>query len=269
VPHSYFSGEPLVLAHRGASGYAPDHTLPALEMAFEQGADAIEVDVHLSRDGHPVLHHGGDLSENTEGRGPVNEYTLDQLRQFDAGYLFSSDDGTSYPYRGKGQQITTLAEALTTFPQARFNLDVKERRAARPTRELIDRHGAGDRVLIASWYSWQRAPALRGYPGPCSITMDQMLPFLLLHWTRLDGLWDARIDAMQLPERHWGLRVVTPRLIERAHRLGMRVHVWTVDEETDMDRLLDWGVDGIITNKPDLAVKARARHLGQPREINA
>ncbi len=136
MPHSYFSGEPLVLAHRGASGYAPDHTLPALEMAFEQGADAIEVDVHLSRDGHPVLHHGGDLSENTEGRGPVNEYTLDQLRQFDAGYLFSSDDGTSYPYRGKGQQITTLAEALTTFPQARFNLDVKERRAARPTREL-------------------------------------------------------------------------------------------------------------------------------------
>jgi glycerophosphoryl diester phosphodiesterase len=238
-------------------------------MAFEQGADAIEVDVHLSRDGHPVLHHGGDLSENTEGRGPVNEYTLDQLRQFDAGYLFSSDDGTSYPYRGKGQQITTLAEALTTFPQARFNLDVKERRAARPTRELIDRHGAGDRVLIASWYSWQRAPALRGYPGPCSITVDQMLPFLLLHWTRLDGLWDARIDAMQLPERHWGLRVVTPRLIERAHRLGMRVHVWTVDEEADMDRLLDWGVDGIITNKPDLAVKARERHLGQPREINA
>jgi glycerophosphoryl diester phosphodiesterase len=89
-----------------------------------------------------------------------------------------------------------------------------------------------------------------------------MLGFLLLHWTRLDGLWDARIDAMQLPERHWGMRVVTPRLIERAHELGMRVHVWTVDEEADMHRLLNWGVDGIITNKPDLAVKARARHLG-------
>ncbi len=262
MPHSFFSGEPLVLAHRGASGYAPDHTLPALEMAFEQGADAIEVDVHLSRDGHPVLHHGGDLSENTEGRGPVSDYTLEQLQQFDAGYLFSRDGGACYPYRGKGHQITTLAEALTTFPHARFNLDIKERRAARPARELIDRQRAGDRVLIASWYSWQRAPALPGYPGPRSVTLDQMLGFLLLHWTRLDGLWGARIDAMQLPERHWGMRVVTPRLIERAHELGMRVHVWTVDEEADMHRLLNWGVDGIITNKPDLAVKARARHLG-------
>jgi glycerophosphoryl diester phosphodiesterase len=231
-------------------------------MAFEQGADAIEVDVHLSRDGHPVLHHGGDLSENTEGRGPVSDYTLEQLQQFDAGYLFSRDGGACYPYRGKGHQITTLAEALTTFPHARFNLDIKERRAARPARELIDRQRAGDRVLIASWYSWQRAPALPGYPGPRSVTLDQMLGFLLLHWTRLDGLWGARIDAMQLPERHWGMRVVTPRLIERAHELGMRVHVWTVDEEADMHRLLNWGIDGIITNKPDLAVKARARHLG-------
>jgi glycerophosphoryl diester phosphodiesterase len=89
-----------------------------------------------------------------------------------------------------------------------------------------------------------------------------MAAFLLLHWLRLDGLWGVEIDALQLPESYWGLRVLTPRLVERAHAQGMRVHVWTVDSEADMDRLLDWGVDGIITKKPDLAVKARTRHLG-------
>lgn len=137
------------------------------------------------------------------------------------------------------------------------------RRAAPATRQLIDRLGAGDRVLLASWYSWQRAPAVRDWPGPRSATLDQMLAFMLLHWTRTDALWSRRVDALQLPERHWGLPVITPRLVERAHRLGMRVHVWTVDDEADMQRLLDWGVDGIVTKRPDRAVKARELHLGK------
>lgn len=250
----------MVLAHRGASGYAPEHTLEALRIALEQGADAIEADVHLSSDGHPVLHHSGELSENTEGQGAVKRRTLDELRSFDAGYRWTPDGGATFPYRGQGHRILTLAEALQAFPDAKFNLDIKERRAALATRRLIDRHGAGERVLLASWYSWQRAPALRGYPGPRSITLDQALGFMLLHWARLDRLWGRRVDALQVPESHWGLRVVTPRLVERAHRLGMRIHVWTVDLESDMDRLLDWGVDGIITKKPDLAIRARTRH---------
>ena len=260
MPHHYFQNEPMILAHRGASAYAPDHTLPAMHMALEQGADAIEVDVHLSRDGHPVLHHGGDLSENTEGSGPLGAYTLSDLRDFDAGYRFSPDGGASFPYRGKGHTMVTLAEALEAFPGVRFNLDIKERRAARAARRVIDDFDAGERVLLASFYSWQRAPALRGYTGPRSITLDQMLGFMLLHWTRLDALWPKRLDALQVPESHWGVRVVTRRLIQRAHRLGLRVHIWTVDDEPDMQRLLDWGVDGIITKKPDLAVQVRARH---------
>lgn len=251
----------MILAHRGASAYAPDHTLEALRIALEQGADAIEADVHLSSDGHPVLHHGGDLSENTDGSGPVGRYSLSELRRFDAGHRYTPDGGLSFPYRGTGQSILTLAEVLNEFPNTRFNLDIKERRAAEPTRRVIDEHGAGDRVLIASWYSWQRAPALGDWKGPCSATLDQMLAFMLMHWTRTDGFWGKRVDALQLPERHWRLRVVTPRLIERAHSLGMRVHVWTVDQEADMERLLDWGVDGIVTKRPDTAARARERYL--------
>jgi glycerophosphoryl diester phosphodiesterase len=260
--HSYFDGEPLVLAHRGASAYAPDHTLKAIELAIEHGADVIEADVHLSRDGQPVLHHSGDLAENTEETGPLKARTLDELRRLDAGFRFTRDGGANFPYRGAGHRIITLAEALESFPDTRFNLDIKKRRAAVPTRQVINGHGAADRVLIASFYSWQRSPALVGYRGLRSVTQDQMLAFMLLYWTRLDGLWTANVDAFQVPETHRGLRVVTPRLVRRAHQLGIRVHVWTVDDESDMDRLLSWGVDGIITKKPDLAVRARARALG-------
>jgi glycerophosphoryl diester phosphodiesterase len=262
-PHPYFAGEPLVLAHRGASGYAPDHTARALELAIQQGADAIEADLHLSRDGHPVLHHSGELSENTDASGPLEARTLDELRRLDAGYRFTPDGGASFPHRGEGHRIITLAEALELLPDTRFNIDIKVRRAAVPAREVIDRHRAGERVLLASWYSWQRSRALAGYPGPCSATMDQIFGFMLLYWARLDALWRARIEAFQLPETHWGMRVITRRLIRHAHRLGIRVHVWTVDDEADMDRLLGWGVDGIITKKPDLAVRARARALGR------
>lgn len=252
----------MVLAHRGASAYAPDHTVAAIHLAREQGADAIEADVHLSRDGHPVLHHGGDLSENTDGAGPIGRYRLTELKEFDAGYRWSPDGGKTYPYRGTGQRIIALSEALAAFPDTRFNLDIKERRAASATRKVIDDHDASRRVLLASFYSWRRSPALYAYPGPRSITLDQMMGFLLSHWTRLRIFRVPKVDALQIPERYMGLRVLTPRLIERAHRLGMKVHVWTVDHESDMERLLDWGVDGIVTKKPDLGVQVRRRRRG-------
>jgi glycerophosphoryl diester phosphodiesterase len=271
MSRSFFSERPMVLAHRGASAYAPDNTLTAIRLALEQGADAIETDVQVTRDGHPVLHHGGDLSENTEGSGPITRYTLAELRRFDAGHRWSPDGGASFPFRGRGERIVTLAEALEAFPEARFNLDIKDRSAAVPTRRVIDAHDAADRVLLASFYSWQRGPALRGYRGPRSVTLDQMLLFMPLHWARLDGLWALlarlsalRVDAFQVPERFRGIRVVTPRLVERAHRLGLRVQVWTVDDEADMQRLLDWGVDGIITKRPDVAVRLRGRRAGAP-----
>lgn len=210
-----------------------------------------------------MLHHSGELSENTDASGPLAARTLDELQRLDAGFRFSPDGGSSFPFRGTGQRIISLAEALDTFPDVRFNLEIKERRAALPTRELIDRHKASERVLLAFWYSWRRRSALAGYRGPCSASMDQMLVFMLLHSARLDGLWRARIDAFQLPETHRGMRVITPRLVRRAKKLGIRTHVWTVDDESDMNRLLGWGVDGIITNKPDLAVGVRARVVGR------
>ncbi len=257
-----------MLAHRGASGYAPEHTLTAFQLALEQGADVIEVDSHLTSDGHPVLHHSGDLAETTDQTGRISDHTLDGLQSVDAGHLWSFDHGRTHPYRGKGERIPSLAEALEAFSSARFNIEIKDRRAARAVRRVIDEHHASERVLIASWFTWRRAPALHAYTGPRSVTMDQMLPYMLLHWARLDALWVPKVDAFQIPERHFGLRVVTPRLVQRAHQNGLRVHVWTIDIEADMERLLDWGVDGIVTKKPDVAAQARARYLGRDSAHN-
>ncbi len=223
----------------------------------------IEVDVHATRDGHPVLQHSGELSETTDGSGPIHRYTLAELQKLDAGYVWSPDGGRTHPFRGKGERIPTLAEVLRAFPEARINIDVKERRAARPTRRVIDEHGAAERVLLAAWFSWRRSPALRDYPGPRSVTMDQMLAYMPLFWTRTDSLWRPPVDAFQLPERRFGLRVVSPRLIRSAHRNGIRVHVWTVDDPKDMLRLLGWGADGIVTRRPDVAVEARKRYLSR------
>ncbi len=262
----FFSGEPLVLAHRGASAYAPDHTLTAVRLALQQGADVIEADINMTRDGHPILHHSGELSENTEAHGPIRRRTLREVQALDAGYVWSSDGGRTHRYRGKGERIHTLDLMLETFPDTRFNLEIKDRPAAEATRRVVDRHAAHRRVLLAAWFSWRRARALRGYRGPCSVTQDQMLAYMLLYWTRTDRLWQPAVDVFQLPETYHGIRVVTPRLISRAHQHGIRIHVWTVDREDDMDRLLGWGVDGIVTKRPDVAVRARARYLGQRLE---
>lgn len=209
------------------------------------------------------MHHSGDLSENTEGRGPIRRFTLSEIQELDAGYTWSSDGGRTQEYRGKGERVCTLDQMLETFPDARFNLEIKDGRAARATRRVIDRHNAHQRVLLASWYSWRRAPALSGYSGPRSVTSDQMAAYIFLVWTRTDRLWQPPVDVLQIPESYYGIRLVTPRMIRRAHGHGLRVHIWTVDREPDMDRLLDWGVDGIVTKRPDVAVRARARYLGR------
>lgn len=260
-PHPFFRGEPLILAHRGASAYAPDHTLTAFSRAIDDGADVLEVDAHVSADGHAVLHHSGELAENTEGEGPVRRHTLAALKELDAGYRWSPDGGRSFPYRGQGERIPTFAEALEVFPETRFNVDIKSRAAAPAVRRTIEVRQASDRVLLASWYSWRRWPIVRGYTGPRSATLDQMLAYMLLYWSRLDRLWAPPVDAVQVPERYYGIELVTPRLVRRLAEHGIRVHVWTVDDESDMRRLLEWGVQGLVTNRPDLAVRVRKRYL--------
>ncbi len=144
---------PLAFAHRGGSGLAPENTLVAYENGLALGADALELDIHTTRDGQIVVIHDDTIDRTTDGVGLVATYTLDELRRFDAGYRFTADGGQTYPYRGQGVTIPTLREVFTRFPDVRVNIDLKQ---DTPTSaalfwELLQAMDAADRVLVGAF----------------------------------------------------------------------------------------------------------------------
>jgi glycerophosphoryl diester phosphodiesterase len=216
------------------------------------GADVLELDVHLSRDGLLVVCHDPDLRRVSGDEGRIRELTLAELRQVDAGALWQTEDG-SRPYAGKGLTLLTLEELFTALPDAPMNVDIKvpQREAAEQAGELIRRYRRQDRTVVASFIPKQlrrirqKAPDITSSAGPRDVRL-----FYLLSRLGLERLASERIPYLQVPERHGRLRLVTPRFIRAAHAAGREVHVWTVNSEEDMRRLISLGVDGIITDYP-------------------
>lgn len=252
---AYLAGAPLLIAHRGGSALAPENTLLAFRRAIEWWrADILELDVHATRDGEVVVLHDDTVDRTTDGRGAVAALTLAELRALDAGYRFTPDGGATFPFRGRGITIPTLREVLTEFPRARVNVEIKAGAAQAPLLRLLTDAGDPSRVLIAAGERGNRA-RFTHYPGPVSAAGSELKWFYGLHLARAARLFRPRVDAFQMPEWYGGRRVLTPRFVRDAHRLGLAVHVWTVDDEADMRRLLAWGVDGLITDRPDVAAR--------------
>lgn len=259
----YLAGAPLLMAHRGGAALAPENTLPAFQQAVDWwGSDVLELDVQPTRDGEAVVLHDDTLDRTTDGRGLVADRSLGELRTLDAGYRFSPD-GASYPYRGLGIRIPTLEEVLAAFPGYRINVEIKDSRVQERAREVIVAAGATGRALVAASDRRHRA-SFRGYTGALSASEQELRVFHLLHRSRLAPLFRPRIDALQLPLRHRGAVVVSPRLIRDAHAHNLAVHVWTVDATEEMARLLEWGVDGIVTDRPDRLARVLHEAVGRP-----
>jgi glycerophosphoryl diester phosphodiesterase len=254
VTHRWFEGatRPRVLAHRGlltaedvAHGIA-ENSFAAVAAAHAAGAQYIESDCHLTADGTVVLFHDDDLSRVTGDPRRVADVTAKEL---DA--LMAARGG-----------LITLAQALDTFPTVRFNLDVKARDAASEVGRIVAPHA--QRVLLTSFSDERRRAALaaaekagrgiRPATSAGSATIARVLAGLSMRSSRLVGRAQAGIDALQVPARHGRLRIVTPRLIAAAHRHGVEVHVWTVNDAADMRRLVAMGVDGLVTDRSDLAL---------------
>jgi glycerophosphoryl diester phosphodiesterase len=256
--------KPLFFAHRGGSGLAPENTLPAFERGVAFGADALELDIQTTREGEIVVIHDPTVDRTTNGVGPVVSYSLDELRQFDAGYRFSLDDGQTYPYRGQGIVIPTLREVFERFPTLRVNIDLKESSPGRERRlwELIQEYQAEDRVLVAS--GDVHLPIIRfrqltaGRVATSASEREIRLVFFATKARATRWLHPA-YDALQVPETHRGTLIVSRALVEAAHRLGLDVHVWTVDERGAMERLLALGVDGLMTDLPDVLADVLSR----------
>jgi glycerophosphoryl diester phosphodiesterase len=253
----------LLVAHRGGAGLAPENTLTAFQQALERwGADMLELDVRATADGAVVVIHDATVDRTTDGSGAVRALRLEAVRELDAGHRFVGPDGAE-SFRGRGVRIPLLQEVLESFPRARLNVEIKAREAARPTLEVVRRLGATDRVLIAAEFESNRRDA-RGYEGPWGASRSQMGPFWLLHRTPFSPWVTPRADAFQVPVRWKGLPVVTRRFVEEAHRRNVPVHVWTVDDPDEMRWLLDLGVDGIQSDRPDVLARVLSEETGRP-----
>lgn len=248
---SFLAGSPMLVAHRGGAHLAPENTMAAFRIALDDWeADLLEVDARLSRDGRVVLIHDALVDRTCDGTGEVSDLDWADLEVLDAGYHFSDLHGQD-SFRGRGVRIPLLDEVLEAFPTARLNLEAKVAEVAKPMVDLIRRHSAEDRVLIAAERERARRGA-RGYPGPWGASRGQIFAFWLRARTGYSGGYRPRFDILQVPEVWNGIRVVTPAFVKAAHAINVPVQVWTVDDEVDMRRLLEWGVDGIQTDRPDI-----------------
>lgn len=263
MEREYTRARPVVLAHQGASGHAPSNTLEAFRLALEQGADILELDVHLTRDGVVVVSHDETIDRMSNGSGEIRSMSLAELRQYDFGYRFTPDKGQSYPYRGKGVTIPTLEEVFQAFPGVPVNIEIKQEEPAMEAQvwELIQRYQMEERTMIAAFPSgpMKRWKALAGERVASSPPVSHMYGFTALYLTRLDRLYAPQYDAFQVPvEQSAGpitMKFATPRFIALANRLNMVVHFWTINDEGEMRRLFELGAHGVITDYPDRAVK--------------
>ncbi len=254
---------PIVMAHRGGQGLWPPNTLFAHQQAIDLGVDVLELDIHRTADGVLVVRHDPTVDATTNGHGFIRDMTLEEIQALDAGYTWTGDGGQTYPFRNQGITVPTLEEVLNTFPKTRLNIDIKpeEPMVVAPFCRLLKETHSLERVLVGSFHDTQ----LRLFRQLCpqvatAAGVTETLLFFGLVNALLADAYQGHAEVFSIPEYQGRLHVVTPRFIRQAHKHQMQVHVWTVNELADMRRLLDWGVDCLITDYPDrlLAVLGRS-----------
>lgn len=236
-----------IYAHRGASAELPENTLPAFERALDLGCDALETDVHLTRDGQVVVHHDATGRRLSRDERKIADLDLDAVRRLDV---------------GRGLHPPTLEEVLDSFPGVHVNIDIKahSREAAKAVVELVGRRGDERRVLLTSVDDAViRYVRAAGYAGDVGVgkagaLMVLATPASLLRVSARAG-WVGR-QALQIPWRYKGVRFDRRRLLDRGHAAGLRVDYWTVNEPAIARRLVELGADGIMTDDPRRVVAA-------------
>jgi len=268
--HPYFDvPTPTVIGHRGAAGEQPENTLASFARAAADGAVILESDVHSTRDGALVLIHDDELERTTDGAGRVADHTLAELQQLDAGYHFCPAGHPGYPERGRGHRIPLLEEALRAFPALRFNLEIKERIPAliEGTVALVRRLGREDSVLLAAAEDDTMADlrahmAATGSRAAVGASAGDVLG--VVRAALAGEPPPAGPMALQIPPGFGSHPLVTRELIDYAHAHDLVIHVWTINDPEEMERLLDLGVDGVMSDFPGrvaavVARRARAR----------
>ncbi len=251
-------GVVLNIAHRGARRIRPEHTLLAYEQALADGADVLELDLHATSDGVIVVMHDDTIDRTTDGTGAIKDMTFAELRTYDAGYDFTSDDGMTFPYRGMELVVPTLEEVLDAFPDVPYVIEIKQGvpsivdefvaiTRARGVVRQINGASFDDAVLTELRAA---APELE-----TSFSLDEVVEYV----QNTNGLEEAApgyvppAEFLQVPPSWGPFTVLHPTFVSIAHQLGLKVHVWTINDEQEMRELInDFGADGIMTDDPPL-----------------
>jgi glycerophosphoryl diester phosphodiesterase len=260
---TYFTPpRPRVFGHRGAAGLAPENTLPSFALAAALGVGYLELDVHGTRDGTIVVLHDATLERTTDGAGPVAAHTFAEIRRLDAGFHFTQD-GHFFPYRGQAIVVPTLEEVLRAFPAHAFNVEIKQEEPAivDAVIDILRRCQATERTLLAAEHDsiMQAIRAAVGERIATGISTGEAVEFF---GRVLEDRWDGYVApgrALQIPPAYDGMELVTAASVAAAHRVGLEVHVWTINDAAEIARLLDLGVDGVMSDLPGLIVTALAR----------
>jgi glycerophosphoryl diester phosphodiesterase len=257
-PAYHFNSKPLVIAHRGGAGLWPENTLFALQEAAKLGADLSEIDIRMSRDGVLVAIHDEYVDRTTNAKGMVKNMTLAELRGLDAGYRWTNDGGRTFPFRARGITIPTLSDIFSIFPNEVISLEIKQNDPPilGALREVINRFDKAKNVLISAF----KPPTIKTFRRLCpkiasAASDSEVIRFARAARLHLENFVALNNSAFEVP-----FEVITPRFIKAAHKKNKRVDVWTVNEVEDMQQLLDYGVDGIITDFPDRLLKLLEKH---------
>jgi glycerophosphoryl diester phosphodiesterase len=257
--HPYFKPDKfLAIAHRGGRSLGPENTLYTFKRAVELGTDVLEMDLQTTSDGALVILHDREVDRTTNGTGAVDSFTLSDLKKLDAGFRWSPDNSGSYPLRNKGVTIPTLSEVFEAFPDARINIEIKSSQVntiQNLCRSIRDNR-MSEKVMVACF----DAGKLGEFRSICpevatSAGASEAAMFYWLQWANLESAYSPSAQALQIPEAYGEYRIATRRFVDAAHARNMRVHVWTVNEAEAMQRLIDLGVDGIMTDYPERLVK--------------
>ena len=253
--HPYFKPDKfLVIAHRGGRSLGPENTIYTFRRAIELGTDVIEMDLQTTSDGGLVILHDRTVDRTTNGKGAVDSFTLPELKKLDAGFRWSPDNSSTYPLRNKGITIPTLAEVFKAFPDSRINIELKSSQVntIQDLCRTVRVNGMSEKVLIACFDAGKLVEFRSVCPEVAtSAGASEAVTFYWLQWAHLESAYSPSAQALQIPEAYGDYRIATTRFCNAAHGRNMRVHVWTVNDIESMQRLIDLGVDGIMTDYPD------------------
>ena len=272
APHPWFASLPgdrriLVIAHQGGEGVWPSNTMLGFERSAALGAEVLDADMHLTRDGALVLMHDQTVDRTTNGTGAIRDMTLAELQRLDAAHRFSLDEGKTFPFRGQGLVAPTLESLFQRWPDTRFGIEIKQTpvEIAGPFCALIRKYGMQDKVLVSSF----RQENMNAFRAACpevatSATQDEVTLFFALNTIGLTYIYTPNYQSLQVPEIFSGLTVLTPQFVAGARNRGLAVQPWTINEPGQMARIIGLGVDGINTDYPQRLVDLLQRSTPNP-----